>query len=120
MADHNHSQQEHEECCHFIAELDPTEDIPVARSCLEDIRRETAKDHDLQLLIQVINQGWLERRKATAVAVCPHFTRNELSSKDGLVFQGDNVVVPASLRKAMLEENSLHAFGSRNMPATGS
>ena len=105
MADHDHNQQEHEEFCHYIAEIDPTEDMPVARSCLEDIRRETAKDHDLQLLIQVISQGWPERQKATAVAVRPYFTlRNELSSKDGLVFKGDNVVVPASLRKAMLEK----------------
>ena len=105
MADHDHSQQEHEEFCHYFAELDPPEDMPVARSCLEDIRRETAKDHDLQLLIQVISQGWPERQKATAVAVRPYFTlRNELSSKDGLVFKGDNVVVPASLRKAMLEK----------------
>ena len=79
--------------------------MTVASDCLEDIRKETAKDSELQGLVEVVRYGWPQKQNAASMAVRPYFTcRDELSYKDDFVSKGDRIVIPKSLRSAILEQ----------------
>ena len=66
---------------------------------LEEIRRETRNDPSLQELKCVITLGWPEDKSKVAPQVHPFFSiRDELTIQDGLIFRGQRVVVPQSLR----------------------
>jgi hypothetical protein len=64
------------------------------------LREEMQKE--LQDLVQVIQQGWPDKKNCPA-AVQEYFNhRDELTIMDGIVFKGEKIVVPPSLRKEML------------------
>ena len=71
---------------------------------MQQIREETKKDDSLELLIDVIANGWPEEKSELPIKVMPYFSfRDELSTLDGLVFCGEHVVVPTNLRQTMKE-----------------
>ena len=73
--------------------------LPIAEERLEEIRRETRNDPSLQELKCVITLGWPEDKSKVAPQVHPFFSiRDELTIQDGLIFRGQRVVVPQSLR----------------------
>ena len=73
--------------------------LPTAEERLEEIRRETRNDPSLQELKCVITLGWPEDKSKVAPQVHPFFSiRDELTIQDGLIFRGQRVVVPQSLR----------------------
>ena len=80
--------------------------------CVEPLKRDVfrqriAEDPDIQELIRVIKQGWPDKKKCPP-AVQPYYDeRGELIESQGLVFCGEQLVVPLSLRKDML--NQLHS-----------
>ena len=71
-----------------------------------EIRTATEKDETLQILKQVILQGWPEERKDLPEQAKPYFsTRNDLTVQDGLIFRGNQrVVIPQSLRQNMKQQ----------------
>ena len=72
-----------------------------------------AEDADIQDLIRVIKQSWPDKKKypPPPAAVQPYYdVRGELIESQGLVFRGEQLVVPLSLRKDML--NQLHSMRS--------
>ena len=93
------------EFCHQIEQLSLTEHLPITGDLLQQLRDETAKDSSLQNLMQVIYTGWPEERKSVRLKVQSYFNyRDELCVQNGLVFKCDRVVVPASLRSAMIKK----------------
>ncbi|KAK3731146.1 hypothetical protein QZH41_000004 [Actinostola sp. cb2023] len=63
---------------------------------------ETDKDETLQLLKDVILRGWPAERKDLPTQITPYFSvRDELVVQDGMIFRGERIVVPYSLRKEM-------------------
>ena len=66
-------------------------------SHLRDIAEETAKDSVLQSVIHHISEGW------TISKIRPLWTiKDELSFSDAIVYRGDRIVVPATLRKTLI------------------
>ena len=60
-------------------------------------------DEILQELSAVIMEGWPDTRKGVPVSARLYFNyRDELHAEDGLIFKGNRLVVPLSLRKEML------------------
>lgn len=68
----------------------------------------TDQDEILQQLKRVIQAGWPEDRKSLPVTLSQYFQiRGELVAEDGLIFRGDRLVIPKSLRKSVADQ--LHA-----------
>lgn len=71
---------------------------------MQSLVSHTAKDPTLQLLSDIIIQGWPERRSSLPASVVPYFlVRDELVLHDGVVVKGHKVVVPESLRVAYFQ-----------------
>lgn len=63
----------------------------------------TAQDETLQELMDVIKRGWPSERTAIPRAVMPYWNcRDELSTYNGIVFKGERICIPKSMREKML------------------
>ena len=69
---------------------------------LEKFRQETKEDPTLQNLKAVILHGWLADKACVSSDIAPYFpSRDELGVSDGLIFRGERVVVPRTMRPEM-------------------
>lgn len=68
---------------------------------LEEIRKATEEDSELQCLITYITQGWPEKKKNLIKDSVRHFfdLRETLSVYTGIVVKGETIVIPKSLRR---------------------
>ena len=73
---------------------------------LEEIRQATADDQVLQKIIQLISLGWPNSISELADNVTRIYFqyRDELVCEDGIIFKGQRILIPASLRKKYLAE----------------
>ena len=79
--------------------------MPVTDQKKRELQIETAKDTVLQQLANTIFTGWPEERKKCLPSLLPYWNyREELCISEGLVLKGSRIVVPTSLRPAMLEK----------------
>ena len=76
---------------------------------LTEIRRVTEQDHELfGSVMNCIQNGWPLKREEVPGNARPYYnSRHELSVQKGILFKGDRIVIPNSLRKAMLKQ--IHA-----------
>ncbi|XP_029182414.2 uncharacterized protein K02A2.6-like [Acropora millepora] len=82
--------------------------LPVSSARLRKIQQATESDETLRALKDVILRGWPEERSQTPTQVTPYFSmRDELSIQDGVIFRGQRMVIPSSLRRDMKQK--LHA-----------
>ena len=71
---------------------------------LQQLKTATQSDETMQALKTVILKGWPDTRKELPDQVTSSFSyRDELTLHDGLIFKGENVVVPESMRKPLKE-----------------
>ena len=76
--------------------------LPVSASKLDEFKRETAKDENLQKLKHFIQEGWPEDKKTIPDAVKPYLThQDEISEAEGIMPRGNHIIVPVSMRKEM-------------------
>ena len=76
--------------------------LPISDLCLDETRAETRKDQFLQELSETILVGWPEHEDYTPAMTHPYFSmRDEVTVQDGVVFKGNSVVIPWSLRANM-------------------
>ena len=72
---------------------------------LDRIRGATLLDPVLQKLGKVIIEGWPNDRRRVPDRLLPYFSyRDELTTQDGVIFRGERIVIPSSLRKSMKEK----------------
>ena len=77
-------------------------------SRLEDVRKATAGDNTLMELGKTILVGWPDTRSETPEVLLPYFGyRDELTIQDGVLYRGDRVIIPDSLRREM--KTKVHA-----------
>ena len=70
---------------------------------LDDLRRETRNDSELQNLLKVIVDGWPERQRDLHPPLRSFWAyRDELGADDGIVLKGNRIVMPASLHSETL------------------
>ena len=73
--------------------------IPVRPERLRQYQTATDADEGLQILRHVIQTGWPQDRAMCPTIVTPYFSiRDELSIQDGLIFRGERLIVPQSMR----------------------
>lgn len=78
------------------------DDLAIGPNRIEAMRRETLKDETLQKLTRTVTMGWPEHSANLESCLKPYFSfRDELTSHEGLLFKGDRLIVPSSLRAEM-------------------
>lgn len=75
------------------------ESLPVSNAKSKQISEETARDKELQTVIEHLHSGWPK-------GSCPKYyhIRSELSVVNGLLLRGNRIVIPHSLRMEMLQK----------------
>lgn len=82
--------------------------LPLKEEKFEEIKRETDKDQIMCDLKKVISEGWPENKNQLQQHLSQYFNyRDELTIEDGLIFRGEKIVIPESLRKDM--KKKVHA-----------
>ena len=87
-----------------VESINMTQYIPMSEETQTRMQRATEEDEDLRDLKTVIRHGW-PLRKDVPVKVRDYFPfRDELTMQNGLIFKGERLVVPTSLREEMTEK----------------
>ena len=74
-------------------------------SHLKEIAEETAKDNVLQSVIHQISENWPISKRHLPMDILPFWSgKDQLSFNDGIIYRGDRVLVPATLRKSLPEK----------------
>ena len=88
-----------------LAEIDHSENLSIAPYRLAEFRNDIARDPVMQKLIGAIKGEWPVSRKSCIPELTPYYDkRSELIEDKGLVFLGERLLVPPSLRKEMLKQ----------------
>ena len=88
-----------------VESINMTQYIPMSEETQTRMQRETEEDEDLRDLKTVIRHGWPLRKEDVPVKVRDYFPfRDELTMQNGLIFKGERLVVPTSLREEMTEK----------------
>ncbi|XP_055715454.1 uncharacterized protein K02A2.6-like [Phlebotomus papatasi] len=103
------------DCSSFCTDFEEdTEELHVngatclTEAALERYQQATANDPALQKLRKLILEGWPDSREEVPKVIRNYFTfRDELSILDGIIFKGDQVVVPVTERQRVI--NDIHA-----------
>ena len=86
-----------------LEEIDLKASLPVSDARWHQIENASAHDPVFQELRSVIQRGWPLNRADVAQCVYPYFDiRHELTLQGKLVFKGQQLVVPVSLRKELM------------------
>ena len=73
--------------------------LPISEPQVLEIREETSRDETLQMLKDVILQGWPEKRHSLPISMHAYWNiRDELTVQNGIIFKGLRCVIPSSLR----------------------
>ena len=91
---------------HFSQELEDIDhriSLPVSKARWQQIKHASADDSVLQQLRHTVQNGWPDSRKETPECLYPYFDfRDKLTVQGDLVFKGQKLVVPATLRKELM------------------
>jgi transposase InsO family protein len=80
----------------------------VADKTRDKVREATEKDCGLQTLLQIIDEGWPEKKSDVPESVRMYFdVRDTLSQQEGIILKGERILIPLSLRVDMTKR--LHA-----------
>ena len=65
--------------------------LPVSEERIEQIRKETEKEHTMRTLKETILRGWPEQRQTCPAAIQDYWMcRTELTVGDGIIYKGNN------------------------------
>lgn len=79
------------------------------------LRDETKKDEHLSKLMATIAQGWPDDRKQLPQPLRAYWTyRDELTTDNGLIYKGAQVMIPQSMQAEMLLKIHANHFGSES------
>ena len=83
-------------------------DVDLRSICIDDIRKSTSNDSEMKSLISTIEHGFPETYHLTDPCIRKYYNvKDGLWIQDGLVMLRDRIVIPAALRKHIL--NILHS-----------
>ncbi|XP_046569886.1 uncharacterized protein K02A2.6-like [Haliotis rubra] len=81
-----------------------TSNLPVSDKKMKEIRKESSEDSQHLMLMKIIMNGWPQNLHDCPSSIKEFWTfRDELTVIDGIVYKGDKIVIPISMRKEMLE-----------------
>ena len=79
--------------------------MPVTDKKMQQLRQTTAEDPQMQELQSTILEGWPELRQNCKPTISEFWNfRDQLSAIDGIIFKGEKILVPTSLRPEMIQK----------------
>ncbi|CAB3985408.1 Transposon Ty3-G Gag-Pol poly, partial [Paramuricea clavata] len=88
-----------------LEEIDHAENLSISPDRLDQFKRETPSDKTMQSIIVAVKNGWPTSKRQCSQDLAPFYDkRSELVVDNGLVFAGERLVVPKSMRKEMLTQ----------------
>jgi len=98
-----------------LASLSTLEDVRVSDANLKEIAEATRHDADLQQIVDCIRHGWPTSRKQCPNALKHYWTfRDELVQDQGIIMKGPKLLVPAVMRRKMLEKIHCSRVGANS------
>ncbi|XP_044167088.1 uncharacterized protein K02A2.6-like [Acropora millepora] len=86
--------------------------LPGTEDRWQQLKNAAADDPVQQKLQEIIRSGWPENRAQVPECVRPYFdVRDELTIQNELIFKGQQIVVPAVLRKELMEKTHVSHIG---------
>ena len=85
------------EYCHELEKIVLVEDFSEAR--LKEFKDGTVSDDNLQMLMTVVLEGWLESLDEVSAEIKPHFQFREITAQDVLLLKGERLTLPSIPRK---------------------
>lgn len=97
----------------FRTDIDNHPENPrISSQTLADIKTSTANDPTMCTLNKIIINGWPSKRSKLPKNLQPFWTyRDELTSQDGIIYKGKQVVIPLAKRNYMLKKAHIAHFG---------
>ena len=81
------------------------ENAPATNTKMKEIQEETAKDSCLMKIARYVNEGWPANRDQVPPDVNPYWSyKEELSMINGVLFKGESLIIPSTMRKAVLKQ----------------
>ena len=81
------------------------ENLPCSRPKLSELKEETLKDMELNILKDTVSRGWPENKRQINPRIPQYwYFRDEIAYFDGLLLKGEKVIVPRSMQKAIIEQ----------------
>ena len=78
--------------------------LPISEMKLSQLKQETQKDTQLSKLMSIVKSGWPQLRRNTPNECSAFWNyRDEISTTDGILFKGERVIIPSSMRAEMLK-----------------
>ena len=86
--------------------------LPMREESISKIRDETERDESLQTLKRVIQQGWPHDKANVPYLAAPYYYFiDELAVTDGLIFRGERLVIPGTMRSEIKKNMHLGHTG---------
>ena len=97
----------------FRTDIDNHPENPrISSQTLADIKASTANDPTMCTLNKIIINGWPSQKSQLPKSLQPFWTyRDELTSQDGIIYKGQQVVIPLAKRNYMLQKAHVAHFG---------
>ena len=81
------------------------ENLPCSQRKLSELKEETLKDMELNILKDTVLRGWPENKKEINPRITHYWNfRDEISYFEGLMLKGENVIIPKSMQKNVIEQ----------------
>jgi len=93
------------EYCHELEQIVVVDDLPISDARLNSLRKATACDANLQILMSTVLGEWPSTEDGVPQEIKSYFScREDITVQNGLLFKGKRIVVPTQLRKEMMEK----------------
>ena len=100
----------------YVAAVEQNLNISDVR--LEELKKETKKDLELNKFLEYIRNGWPENKYILPENVKPYYAfKEELSEYNGLIYKNECVVIPKTLRTLILTKIHYAHFGKEKCKA---
>ena len=78
--------------------------LPISETKLSQLKQNTQADEQLYKLLSVVKSGWPDAKQDLPTECLPYWNyRDEISTSEGILFKGEKVIVPNSMRTEMLK-----------------
>jgi hypothetical protein len=87
-----------------VNEVHLTAHLPISPEKYQEFQKATADDVVMQAVQDAVLEGWPKNKANAQAEIKPYWTcKDEISCVDGLLFKGNKLIVPKSLRPQMLD-----------------
>ncbi|UYV81622.1 K02A2.6-like [Cordylochernes scorpioides] len=82
--------------------------VNISTATAEQIRQQNCKNQTMQVLVNLIRKGWPESKYKVPREAMEYWKfRDELTEQDGIIYKGQKVIIPKTLRSELI--NRVHA-----------